>query len=215
MLPSIKASQISIGYELCSQITRAAALAFIIVAAVEGDAQQWYNVALVGCAFTFGLSRFANDLRWRHTALHQVNFLIVISLLLLAAAELLPMLEIHSIYRPGSMEIGAIVSLAAASLVALCTPREWAPPAISFELLQRSPDAGPAPEEACSWWNAYLSYEWLTPLIWNGTYLASHLSLLCRGLVLIIFEFSYRLSKASRDRRASSASLVRRASHPS
>lgn len=166
--PSIKATQISAGYELCSQITRAAALALLIVAAVEEDAQQWYNVALVGCAFTLGLSRLANDLRWRHTALHQVNFLLGTSLLLLAAAELLPMLELHSTYRPENVAIGAIASLTAANLVALCTPREWAPPAISFELIQRPAEVGPAPEETCSWWSAYLTYEWLTPLIWKG-----------------------------------------------
>jgi hypothetical protein len=83
------------------------------------------------------------------------------------------MLELHSTYRPGNVAIGAIASLAAANLVALCTPREWAPPAISFELIQRPAEAGPAPEETCSWWNAYLSYEWLTPLIWKGSYIIS------------------------------------------
>ena len=164
----IKASQISVGYELCSQIARAAALAFIIIAAVMGGGQQWRNIVIIGYAFILGLSRLANDLRWRHTALHQVNFLIGTSLLLLAVEDVLPTLELHSTYRPGAMKIGAIVSLATASLVALWTPREWAPPAVTFELLQRPAEAGPAPEETCSWWNLYLTYEWLTPLVWKG-----------------------------------------------
>ncbi|KUI56827.1 ATP-binding cassette transporter abc1 [Cytospora mali] len=166
--PTIKASQISVGHEIFSQITRAAALAFIIVAALRGEAQQWFNVTLVGCAFIIGLTRLANDLKWRHTALHQVNFLAGTSLLLLAAEELLPTLELHSSYRPGNMEIGAIASLAAANIIAICTPREWAPPAISFELIQREAGAGPAPEETCSWFDLYLTFEWLTPLIWKG-----------------------------------------------
>ncbi|KUI68518.1 ATP-binding cassette transporter abc4 [Cytospora mali] len=166
--PTIKASQISVGHEICSQITRAAALAFTIVSALRGETRQWFNAALIGCAFILGLTRLANDLRWRHTALHQVNFLVGMSLLLLAAGDLLPTLELHSSYRPSDMEIGAISSLAAANIIAICTPREWAPPAISFELIQREAGAGPAPEETCSWFNLYLTFEWLTPLIWKG-----------------------------------------------
>lgn len=175
----IKASQISTGYELCSQIARAAALAFIIVAAFKEGAHQWHNILTIGYAFVLGLSRLANDLRWRHTALHQVNFLIGTSLLLLAVGELLPTLDLHSTYRPGGMVVGAIASLGAASLVALYTPREWAPPAVGLELLQRSDDAGPAPEETCSWWSLYLTYEWLTPLVWKGMYNKAPSQLAC------------------------------------
>lgn len=163
-----KASQISVGFELCSQITRACALAFIIVAAVRGDTQQWYNVALVAGAFFFGLTRLASGLRWRHIALHQTNFLLGTSLLLLAAAEVLPLMEMHSTYRPGDMIIGALASLAAANLVAITTPREWAPSPAIFEILDAPEKVAPAPEETCSWWNLYLTFEWLTPLVWKG-----------------------------------------------
>ncbi|KAJ0117923.1 hypothetical protein J7T55_014373 [Diaporthe amygdali] len=164
----LKASQISVGFELCSQISRACALAFIIVAAVRGDTQQWFNVALVGCAFVFGLTRLASDLRWRHTALHQVNFLLGTSLLLLAAGEVLPLLEISSTYRPDDTVIGALASLAAANFVAIITPREWAPPPVIFDLMNGPENVAPAPEETCSWWNLYFTFEWLTPLIWKG-----------------------------------------------
>ncbi|KAK7743161.1 hypothetical protein SLS53_004246 [Cytospora paraplurivora] len=167
--PRFKVSHVPVGYELFSQVARAAALAFIIAGAVKGNAQQWYNIALVGGAFILGLSRLVNGPTWRHIALHQVNFLIGTSLLLIAAGELLPVLALHSNYRLGSTAIGAIVSLAAANFIALWTPREWAPPAVSFDFIQRSADAGPAPEETCSWWNLYLTYEWLTPLIWKGS----------------------------------------------
>lgn len=163
-----KASHISVGFELCSQITRACSLAFLVIAAVRGDTQQWYNVVLVAGAFVFGLTRLASGLQWRHTALHQANFLLGTSLLLLAAAEVLPLLEMNSGHRPGDMIIGALASLAAASLVALTTPREWAPPPIIFELLDGPEKIAPAPEETCSWWNLYLTFEWLTPLIWKG-----------------------------------------------
>lgn len=163
-----KASQISVGFELGSQITRACSLAFLIIAGVRGDTQQWYNVVLVAGAFVFGLTRLASGLQWRHTALHQANFLLGTSLLILAAAEVLPLLEMNPTHRPGDMIIGALASLAAANLVALTTPREWAPPPMIFDLLDGPEKVAPAPEETCSWWNLYLTFEWLTPLIWKG-----------------------------------------------
>jgi ABC-type multidrug transport system fused ATPase/permease subunit len=166
-----KASQISVGYELCSQVTRACALACIVIAAVRGgsnNTQQWYTVALVAGAFVFGLTRLAGGLRWRHIALHQTNFLLGSSLLLLAAAEVLPLLEMHSTYRPPDMVVGALVSLTAANLVASITPREWAPSPVIFEVLDAPEKVAPAPEETCSWWTLYLTFEWLTPLIWKG-----------------------------------------------
>lgn len=170
---SNKASKIRKRYELPSQIARCAALAFTIVAAVRGAPELWHNVGLTAFAVVLGLTRVANDLKWRHIVLHQTNFLITVSLLLLAAAQLVPLLDLHSTFRPSNAVIGALASLGAAVLIALCTPREWVPPTVSFTMSQRSPDAGPAPEETCSWINLYLTFEWMSPLIWKG----------CRGPV--------------------------------
>lgn len=165
--PGVKASQISLPFELCSQITRAASLAFIIIAAVRGSS-QWPNTVTVGCAFIFGIMRLVNNIQWRHITLHQVNFLLAASLLLMVASELLPIIQVHSTYRPDKPAIGALASLAAANLVAICTPREWIPPPVHPSLSQRSADDGPAPEEIVSWANLYLTFEWLTPTIWKG-----------------------------------------------
>lgn len=165
-----KASRISLRYELPSQLARSAALTCTVIAAVRGHSDQWYNVVLLGYAFLLGLTRLANNLQWRHVALHQVNFIIGACLLVLATGELLPTLVVDSTYRPSGMAVGAIFSLLAASIIALWTPREWAPPPINLDLMQRSPEAGPAPEEVCSWWTLYLTYEWLTPLVWKGMY---------------------------------------------
>lgn len=166
---NFKASRISKRYEFPSQVARTASLAFTVAAAVTGESQQWYNVALVASAVVLGLTRLANDLQWRHTALHQVNLLIVASLLLLLASEVLPMLDLSSTFRPTDMAAGAIVSLAVASAIALCTPREWAPPPVNFDLIQRPVDAGPSPEEICSWWTKFLSYGFLNSLVWKGS----------------------------------------------
>lgn len=160
-------------YELSSHIARCAALAFAILAAVRDASELWYTVALTGLAVLLGFTRITNNLKWRHIALHQVNFLNTVGLLLLAAAQLLPMLDLHTSYRPADAVVGALVSLGVTALIALWTPREWAPPAVDFDISRQSADAGPAPEETCSWGNLYLTFEWLTPLIWKG----------CRGPV--------------------------------
>lgn len=166
---SSKASKIRKRYELPSQITRSAALAFLVVAAVRGVPQLWPNAILTGVAVVLGLTRITKNLNWRHVALHQVNFLNTASFVLLVAAQLLPLLEIGTAYRPTDTIIGAIASLGASLLIALWTPREWAPPTANFEMAQRSVETGPAPEENCSWGNLYLTFEWLTPLIWKGS----------------------------------------------
>jgi len=163
----IKAAKIRLPFELCSQLTRAAALGFIIVDAVRNGG-QWLNVLMIGCAFFVGLLRLANDLRWRHLALHQVNFLLTGAFFLLFASELLPLLAVHSDHHPTAMVLGAFSSVAAALLVALLTPREWLPPSMELTSSQRPPESEPAAEETCSWFNLYLTFEWLTPLVWKG-----------------------------------------------
>ncbi|KAJ4416457.1 hypothetical protein N0V82_006722 [Gnomoniopsis sp. IMI 355080] len=165
---SSKTSRIRKRYELPSQVARSAALAFLIVSALKGAPQLWPNVILTGLAVLLGLTRLINHSKWRHLALHQVNFLNTASFVLLAAAQLLPLLEVNTSYHLTDEVIGAVASLGAALSIALWTPREWAPPAVSFEIAHRSADAGPAPEETCSWGNLYLTFEWLSPLIWKG-----------------------------------------------
>lgn len=160
-------------YELPSHVARCATLAFAILAAVRDAPELWYTVALTGLAVLLGLTRITNNLKWRHLALHQVNFLNFMSLLLLAAGQLLPILDLHTSYRPTDAVVETLVSMSVTGLIALCTPREWAPPAADLDISQRPADAGPAPEETCSWGNLYLTFEWLTPLIWKG----------CRGPV--------------------------------
>lgn len=167
---SLKASRISKRYELPAQVIRAGALAYSIVTAVQATSQpwHWYNAVLVGFAVFFGLARLTSNTKRRHIALHQANFLVLVALLLLAIGELLPMAVLQSPYRSSNAAMGALAFLAASVLLAVCTPREWMPPAVSLDLFKRPADEGPAPEETCSWWTKYITYEWLTPVIWKG-----------------------------------------------
>jgi ABC-type multidrug transport system fused ATPase/permease subunit len=130
---------------------------------------KWYNAAPVVYAFVLGILRLVNDLKWRHLALHQVNFLLTTSLFTFGAATLLPCIETESRCYVPDIVTASIACLAAAFLIAFLTPREWVPPSLDSSIPAKAHKSEPAPEETCSWFNYYLAYEWLTPLIWKGS----------------------------------------------
>ncbi|KAK1755818.1 multidrug resistance-associated protein [Echria macrotheca] len=162
-----KASRIRPLYEIVAQLTRAAALALLIVTAVR-DPTQWINTAPVALAFLLGLTRLSNSLRWRHTALHQVNVLIVSSFAVLAAEFLLPNLKLHGDHEIDRIQLAAICTLGASIVVAVFTPREWIPPVVEKAEDYDLPEFKPNPEETCSWFVRYLTFEYMFPLIWTA-----------------------------------------------
>ncbi|RYC61174.1 hypothetical protein CHU98_g5032 [Xylaria longipes] len=166
-LPETNASTISLPYEICGQVFRAATLALMIVAAVQLGG-KWSNVATLVYAFFLGLLRLFNDLEWRHIALHHVNFVLVTVLLVVVVGELLPYADATYNQYLSPVMIGSIATLAAAVLVAASTPREWVPPSIDLDLSEKIPTREPSPEETCSWIGYYVTFEWLTPLLMRG-----------------------------------------------
>ncbi|KAI0014468.1 ABC transporter [Xylariaceae sp. FL0662B] len=165
--PEDNASTISLPFELCGQALRATSLAFMIVAAVK-EGGKWTNVTVLAYAFVLGLLRLANDIEWRHVALHHVNFVLVGLLLIVAIAELLPFTDANHLQSLSTLMICGISTLAAAVFVALVTPREWIPPSLDLDFSEKIPAREPSPEETCSWLEYYVTYEWLTPLMLRG-----------------------------------------------
>ncbi|KAI1491460.1 P-loop containing nucleoside triphosphate hydrolase protein [Biscogniauxia mediterranea] len=165
--PEGHASSVSLPFELCSQFLRAASLALMVVAAVQ-QGGKWTNVAALSYAFFLGLLRLANDLEWRHVALHHVNFVLSASLLVIATGELLPFIDADYNQTPNPMVISSIATLAGAVLVAVSTRREWSPPSLDLDLSETIATREPSPEETCSWLEYYVTYEWLTPLMLRG-----------------------------------------------
>ncbi|POR32275.1 ATP-binding cassette transporter abc4 [Tolypocladium paradoxum] len=163
-----KASAIRWQYELLSQVTRATALAFLAVAYVQ-DRAHWLNVVLLAFVFVLGLTRLINDLQWRHVALHQINLVTAAMLAVLLASQFLPCIQINKHCAKDASVIGGAASLAAAIVVAMFTPREWAPPQVGYDIPGFEVPKEPALEETCSWINYYCTYEWLTHIIWKGT----------------------------------------------
>ncbi|KAK3390387.1 hypothetical protein B0H63DRAFT_113119 [Podospora didyma] len=165
--PTTKAPRLRLPFEICSQATRGAALAFIVVTACS-DQRHWPNVLLVGYAFVLGLGRLAVNSKWRHLTLHQVNILLSLSLVLLVASDLLPSLALGSAQEATKAEVGAMASLGVAILVALLTPRDWVPPNLETTASCGAPEATPSQEDTCSWFSYFVSFEWVTSLIWQG-----------------------------------------------
>ncbi|OBT53697.1 hypothetical protein VE04_06329 [Pseudogymnoascus sp. 24MN13] len=155
-------------YELLSYTTRAAALLLLAFAYAEGQV-HFLTLVVVAYAQILGLFRLADDVHWRHSVLHQLNFVTTAILLVLATAHILPCVQISSSQCTTDAGIlGGISSLAVAILVASITPREWVPSNIDLEIGTNTTKRAPAPEETCSWFNYYCTYGWFTPLIWKG-----------------------------------------------
>lgn len=158
------ASAVRWPYEACSQAARVASVVFLTLACVQGHAHL-LNVVLLAYGLVLGTTRLVNSLYWRHVALHQVNCIFTAELFILGAARFLPCIVIGAQCTGDVNLVGGIVSLAVASVVAICTPREWVPPKLDAD----APDkCEPALEEKSSWFNYYCTYEWLTPVIWRG-----------------------------------------------
>ncbi|KAI2473026.1 ABC transporter [Annulohypoxylon bovei var. microspora] len=163
--PNVRA--ISWPFELSSQLLRASSLAFMIVASVQGDG-RWSDVTALAYAFVLGVLRLAYDIEWRHVALHHTNFIIAGSLLILTLGELLPYIDANNTEYMSSMMVCSVSTLAAAVFVALVTRREWIPPSLDLDISEKIPTREPSPEETCSWLEYYVTYEWLTPLMFKG-----------------------------------------------
>ncbi|KAI0186211.1 ATP-binding cassette transporter abc1 [Xylaria flabelliformis] len=166
-LPETNDSAISLPYEICGQVFRAATLALMVVAAVQLGG-KWSNVTTLAYAFFLGLLRLFNDLEWRHVALHHVNFVLVTVLLVVVVGELLPYMDVTYSQYLSPVMISSIATLAAAVLAAASTPRNWMPPSIDLNLSERIATREPSLEETCSWMGYYVTFEWLTPLLMRG-----------------------------------------------
>ncbi|KAH8889816.1 P-loop containing nucleoside triphosphate hydrolase protein [Thozetella sp. PMI_491] len=162
-----RASRIPRIYETLSQAARIVALVFIVLAASEAEYQS-FNAVTIGVIFVLGLLRLVGGPVWRHTFLHQINLLVFTQFLIFAASEFLPQAVVGSDYKPNRWVLAAALSLAAASALALVTPRTWDPPPMDLHLSLRAPEPKPSPEETASWLQFYLTYEYLTPMIWKG-----------------------------------------------
>ncbi|KAF4955936.1 hypothetical protein FSARC_11702 [Fusarium sarcochroum] len=162
-----KAAKIRWLYEFASQAARLIAVVFITLAYIQ-DQLHWINIVAVAYTFITGLLRLFNHLQWRHIALHQINFVLVAALAILVAGHTLPCIQTGTKCLHDTSTSGGIISIVAACVIAFVTPREWTPLPVDLNIPGYDQNE-PAPEETCSWFTYYCTYDWLTPIIWKGT----------------------------------------------
>ncbi|KAI1329740.1 multidrug resistance-associated protein [Xylariaceae sp. FL0255] len=140
----------------------------LVLSITEGGTRRWADVVVTAYAFALGLFRLINDLEWRHVALHHVNFSIVCLLLIDLLGDVLPYADVNYHRDMNPIAIASLLTLAAVVVVAFATPREWIPPSMDLDLSDKIPTREPAPEETCSYLQFYLTYGWLTSLLFRG-----------------------------------------------
>jgi ABC-type multidrug transport system fused ATPase/permease subunit len=161
-----KAAKIRWPFELSSQVARLTAVVFITIAYTQ-DQLHWINIVSVTYTFTVGLLRLFNHLQWRHVALHQINFVLAAIMVILIAGHTLPCIQTGTRCLHDTSTSAGMIAIAAASAIAAITPREWTPVRIDLNIPGYDQNE-PAPEETCSWFTYYCTYNWLTPVIWKG-----------------------------------------------
>lgn len=153
-------------FEVLSHALRALSLALFIVASGR-DQKHCTSAIAIGYAFLLGLFRVVVRGDTRPMLLHQMTTIILSTLSLTAAAELLPLVVIGTKYRPDKISAFAMASLACAVLLAGFSPREWQPPPVGLELPEHLiPE--PSPEETCSWINANVTFSSTDKLVYKS-----------------------------------------------
>ena len=98
--------------------------------------------------FILGVVRLiTKNLSWRHSALHQTNFVYTATFVAMLAGHFLPCIQVGSSFSQGPVIVAAVVARLATFVLAVTTPREWIPPTFRHDIPGRPPVTEPAPEE--------------------------------------------------------------------
>ncbi|KAI9932291.1 hypothetical protein MW887_009803 [Aspergillus wentii] len=97
-----------------------------------------------------------------------MNGIAIVAFILAIVKDLIPMTIVDSKYRPESIEGAILVSLAGVVIITLATPRPRAPFMFDPEVHEPPMKEEISPEETCSWFSYYCSYEWVTYVILRG-----------------------------------------------
>ncbi|KAG0651628.1 ATP-binding cassette transporter abc4 [Hyphodiscus hymeniophilus] len=164
------AARVSIPYEVCSQLARAITFGFACVLASRQDS-GWPTPLLFGYAFTLGIFGRVHWKSRRKELIYHVNSILGIALVIFLASDGLPLVLVYTSreFHSNAIKIALLTALASCNIIALLAPQEWIPPSISQDLIQGQSNEKPSPEETCSYFSYYVSYGWLTSLIWNGS----------------------------------------------
>ncbi|KAL4891593.1 P-loop containing nucleoside triphosphate hydrolase protein [Aspergillus ambiguus] len=108
------------------------------------------------------------DRTYRSHAYRHANAMALAASILAFAQDLAPMAIIGATYRPSRVGVALMLCMAAVILIALATPRPRRPFAVDPETENSLTTGEPSPEETCSLFSYYCSYEWITYVILRG-----------------------------------------------
>lgn len=131
------------------------------------DSGNWKCPALLSYVVALGILRTCCRSHKRKTQVYRHMSLVTTVVLLLGIIQdLLPMMIFDSTYHPSSIESALLACLAVVVVLVLATPRPRCPSIPDAESDESTIDE--SPEETCSLFSYYCSYEWITYVVLRG-----------------------------------------------
>ncbi|KAI1385493.1 ABC multidrug transporter [Hypoxylon trugodes] len=163
-------TRIPIVYDILQQIVRVLLLSLIILGCVQDRSSTVPEACAIGYTLALDAIRIlaTRNKENRSAIIHHVNLIVFVDAVI-AFIQLSPrVLFISTRETHGSPWLPLKFAASLLSIFfAFITPREWTPPRLSFELAHREQPA-PSPEQTCSYFSYFVSYGWLTDIIWTG-----------------------------------------------
>ncbi|KAH7333107.1 P-loop containing nucleoside triphosphate hydrolase protein [Rhexocercosporidium sp. MPI-PUGE-AT-0058] len=159
--------RLSIPYEICSQIARTATFIVATISASHHHS-KWPTSLLFGYVFALGVFGLLFRTTWRRKLLRHADGLLIMSFVLILISDYLPSVLLDSSASTEPPRVLLMSTLGLCVLVSAFIPQEWASPSVSLDLIHRDRNDGPSPEETCSYFSYYVSYGWITNVIFKG-----------------------------------------------
>ncbi|OAA57275.1 abc transporter [Cordyceps fumosorosea ARSEF 2679] len=153
-------------YEVIGHLLRGTTLALFLVAGSR-DRRQLPNAVAAGYVFLLGLFRIIVRGRTRPMLIHQIALVSVLTLVLTAAADLLPLIVLNSAYRPNLIATLSITALACTLLVSGLSPREWQPPRAGVDVPEGF-TTEPSEQETRSWIDENVTFSHVDKLVFKS-----------------------------------------------
>lgn len=155
-------------YTIAQLVLFAAALSLTLYCALQSG--RWAETFALGYLLLLGVSQFGwKSSTARSLLSRQVNLLAFMITFLEGVRLLLPVAIIGSLRRPSNIECIKLVCLVTGLMVAFVSPRQIRSKERNLESsVSDSINEKISPEETCSWFSYYVSYEWLTYLTVRG-----------------------------------------------
>lgn len=129
----------------------------------------WKRSTMLSYVVFLGLIQYCfRDRTYRSHAYRHMNAMALVAFLLGCVHNFLPMTIVGGTYRPTSIGAALTLCLGAVNAIALATPRPRRAFIPDPETHEPVLTPGVSPEETCSLFSYYCSYEWITHVILRG-----------------------------------------------